>query len=134
MTYSRIASAASYPPEIKDVRFSMKTSVVKGTNKVPDFVVDLTIDASTVGFVAEGGRQLASLDVAVFCQDDNGEPTGDRWETMDLKLLPETHARMLKDGVTYTGRVTVARPVKFVKVVVYDFGADRVGTMMRQVR
>jgi hypothetical protein len=87
-----------------------------------------------VGFVAAGGRQLASLDVAVFCQDDSGEPTGDRWETIDLKLLPETHARMLKDGITYTGRVTVARPVKFVKVVVYDFGADRVGTLLRQVR
>ena len=134
MTYSRITSAASYPPEIKDVRFSMKTSVARGTNKAPDFVVDLTIDASTVGFIADGGRQLASLDVAVFCQDDNGEPTGDRWETIDLKLLPETHARMLKEGVTYTARVTVARPVKFVKVVVYDFGADRVGTLMRQVR
>jgi VWFA-related protein len=134
MTYSRIASAANYPQEIKDVRFSMKTSVVRGANKVPDFVVDLTIDASTVGFVADGGRQLASLDVAVFCQDDSGEPTGDRWETIDLKVLPETHTRMLKDGITYSGRVTVARPVKFVKVVVYDFGADRVGTLVRQVR
>jgi hypothetical protein len=41
---------------------------------------------------------------------------------------------MLKDGIAYTGRVTVSRPVKFVKVVVYDFGADRVGTLMRQVR
>ena len=131
MTYSRIASAANYPQEIKDVRFSMKTSVVKGANRVPDFVVDLTIDASTVGFLLDNGRQLASLDVAIFCQDGNGEPTGDRWETIDLKLLPETHARMLKEGITYSGRVTVSKAVKFVKVVVYDFGADRVGTMVR---
>ena len=41
---------------------------------------------------------------------------------------------MLKDGITYSSRVTVARSVKFVKVVVYDFGADRVGTLVRQVR
>jgi VWFA-related protein len=134
MTYSRIASAASYPQEIRDVRFSMRTSVVKGTDRMPDFVVELSIDASTVSFLADGGRQLASLDIAVFCQDEQGDSTGDRWETLDLKLLPDTHARMLKDGITYTGRVTVARAVKFVKVVVYDFGADRVGTMLRQVR
>jgi VWFA-related protein len=128
LTYSRVASAASYPQEIRDVRFSMRTSVVKGTDRMPDFV------ASTVSFLADGGRQLASLDIAVFCQDEQGDSTGDRWETLDLKLLPETHARMLKDGITYTGRVTVARAVKFVKVVVYDFGADRVGTLLRQVR
>jgi hypothetical protein len=134
MTYSRIASAASYSQDIKDVRFSMKTSVVRGANRVPDFVVDLTIDASTVGFLADGGRQMASLDIAVFCQDDSGEATGDRWETLNLKLLPETHATALKDGIAYSSRVTVARTVKFVKVVVYDFGADRVGTMLRQVR
>ncbi len=134
MTYSRIAAAASYPPEIKDVRFSMKTSMAKGTGKVPDFVAEFTIDASTIGFRADSGRQVASLDIAVFCQDENGEPTGDRWETLDLKLLPETHARMLKDGITYSSRVTVAKPVKFVKVVVYDFGGDRVGTVLRQVR
>ena len=134
MTYSRIASAANYPEEIKDVRFSMKTSVVKGTNRVPDLVVDLTIDAATVGFLLDNGRQLGSLDVAIFCQDADRESAGDRWETIDLKLLPETYARMLKDGVTYSSRVTVAKPVKFVKVVVYDFGADRVGTMVRQLR
>lgn len=134
MTYSRVAAAASYPAEIKDVRFSLKTSTVKGAGKAPDFVADLVIDASSIGFRADNGRQLASLDIAVFCQDDSGEPTGDRWETLDLKLLPETHARMLKDGITYSSRVTVSKPVKFVKVVVYDFGGDRVGTLLRQVR
>jgi hypothetical protein len=41
---------------------------------------------------------------------------------------------MLRDGLPYSGRVIVTGLVKHVKVVVYDYATDRVGTITRQVR
>ena len=53
---------------------------------------------------------------------------------MDLNLSDATYQRMTRDGITYSGRVVVTGLVKYVKVVVYDYTSDRIGTIMRQVR
>jgi hypothetical protein len=41
---------------------------------------------------------------------------------------------MLRGGVTHTARVRVSKPVAGVKVAVYDYASDRVGTIVRRVR
>ena len=112
----------------------LKTSEVKGTNRVPDFVVDVTIGIANVGLTLEDGRHKGGLDIAVFCQNANGDGVGDLWQKMDLNLSEATYQRMLREGLPYSGRVTVTGIVKHVKIVVYDYATDRVGTIVRQVR
>ena len=134
LTYNRIASAVNYPQNIGDLPLTLKTSEIKGSGKTPDFVVDLTIDITRIGLTVADGRHKGGLDIALFCQNADGDGIGDLWQKMDLNLSEQTYQRMLRDGLTYSGRVTVTGLVKHVKVVVYDYASDRIGTVMRQVR
>jgi hypothetical protein len=124
----------NYPRDIGDLALTLETSEVKGTGRVPDFVVDLSIDLSRIALTIDDGRHKGGLDIAVFCQNADGDGIGDLWQKMDLNLSEPTYQRMLRDGLTYSGRVTVTGPVKHVKVVVYDYASDRIGSVMRQVR
>jgi VWFA-related protein len=134
LTYNRVASAVNYSQDIRDLDLTLKTSEAKGTGRVPDFVVDLTIGIAKIGLTPEDGRHKGGLDIAVFCQNANGDGVGDLWQKMDLNLSETTYQRMLRDGLPYSGRVTVTGLVKHVKVVVYDYATDRVGTITKQVR
>jgi VWFA-related protein len=134
LTYNRIVSAVNYPQDIRDLDFTLKTSEVKGSGRVPDFVADLTIDIAKIGLTLSDGRHTGGLDIAVFCQNANGDPVGDLWQKMGLNLSDATHQRMMREGLTYSGRMPVTGLVKYVKVVVYDYTSDRIGTIMRQVR
>ena len=134
LTYNRVASAVNHPQDIKDLEFKLDTSEVKGTGKFPDFVATLSIDISKIGLTVDGGRRKGSLDIAVFCQNADGDAIGDVWQKMDLNLSEATYQRMLKEGLPYTGRITVTGFVKHAKVVVYDYTSDRLGTALKQVR
>jgi hypothetical protein len=134
MTYARIATAISQVRELRDLPIAMKTSDTTRVDRAFDFVVELTIDPSRVAFVVQGGRHRASLQVAVFCQDAEENPVGDLWQTINLNLTPATFEQLQRHGITHTARVRVTKPVAGVKVVVYDFASDRVGTVVTQVR
>jgi hypothetical protein len=134
LTYNRITSAVNYPLDIRDLTFSVRTSEARTGGPAPEVVVTVAIDAAKVGFTTADGRHNASLELAVFCQDADMEPVGDLWQRMDLRLTDPTYQKMLRDGIPYTGRIAPQRLVKYVKVVVYDAGADRLGTMTREIR
>jgi VWFA-related protein len=134
LTYNRVASAANYTQDINDLPLKLATSEVKGSSRFADFVVNLTIDISQIGLVLDSDRHRGGLDIAVFCQNADGDAVGDLWQKMDLNLSEATYQRMLKEGLTYSGRITVTGLVKHVKVVVYDYASDRVGSILRQVR
>jgi VWFA-related protein len=134
LTYNRVASAVNHPQDIRDLNITLETSEVKGSSRFADFVVNLTIDISKISLVLDGSRHRGGLDIAVFCQNADGDPVGDIWQKMDLNLSEATYQQMLKEGLTYSGRVTVTGLVKHVKVVVYDYTSDRLGTVLRQVR
>jgi hypothetical protein len=53
---------------------------------------------------------------------------------VDLDLEPSTYARMMRDGVAFSAKVDAKGPVRYVKAVVYDYSADRLGTAVAQLR
>jgi len=134
ITYSRIASAVNYGGELNDVPFRLNTSTAKGANRVPDFVAELTIDPSRVTFSEANGGRAAELDVSVLCQDESGDPTGDLWQRINIRLSPAEWESAQRAGVTLTLKVPVKALVKTVKVIVYDFASDRLGSATKIVR
>ncbi len=134
VTYNRVASAVSYPRDIKDVDLTLGTAEIKGQGRFPDFAVEVKIDIAKVALTMVDGRHKGALDIAILCQDAAGNGIGDLWQKMDLNLSEATFERMSKDGLTSTAGSPVTGLVKNVKVVVYDYASDRIGTIMRQVR
>jgi VWFA-related protein len=128
LTQTRIAAAGNYAGDVPDIKVRATAAPVAGDAGTPEIAVDVVIDASRVTFQPVDGRHVGGLDVTVFCGDARENLVGQTWQRMDFKLLPDLHARFLRDGIPYTARVPVRAAATFVKVVVYDAGADLLGS------
>jgi hypothetical protein len=53
---------------------------------------------------------------------------------VDLKLEPATHARLRADGVVFDTTLDLTGPPRYMKVVVYDYGADRLWSVALRIR
>ncbi|MGH9311835.1 MAG: VWA domain-containing protein [Vicinamibacterales bacterium] len=131
LTYSRIASAGNYTDGIGDIEVALKPPVVDATAHA---VVDLTISASRIAFTRDNDRHVGSLEVAFFCGDAKENLVCELWQTVDLKLKDESYQKFLKEGASYTVRIPLTGPLAYVKVVVYDYAADLVGTAVAKLK
>lgn len=131
LTNSRISAAGSYTGEVRDVRFTPKASSSGG-----QVTVDLIIDASTVLLRDDPttGLHVGNLSISIFCGDGRQQVVGELSQKMALNLKDETRTRFLQDGISYHAEVAVTAPVKFVKVIVYDAAADKIGSQVVTIK
>ena len=98
-------------------------------------LVDAKIDASQITFVASpDGILTAQVEVQIFCGDAKQKVIGQTKQTMNLKIDEPAHQWMLANGITYTVRVPVTAAPMYVKVLAYDFAADRLGAATVKLR
>jgi hypothetical protein len=134
ITYARIASAVNYAQPLNDLPFRLTTSSAKGANRVPDFVAEIALDPSRITFTEVNGSRAAELDVAILCQDVSDDPAGELWQRVNVRLTAAEWAAAQKSGVTLNVRVPVKAIVATVKVIVYDFASDRLGSATKRLR
>lgn len=128
LAYSRITAAGQYNGEVKDIAFKLKTSEAEGANGANEIQVDLAIDISRVRFRDVGGRHEGKLYVTTFYGDNRGRYLGGIWQEMELNLLEETYEGAQRSGLPYSVRVPRSGPGQTLKIVVYDYNADLVGS------
>jgi hypothetical protein len=75
-----------------------------------------------------GVQHLAALNVAVFCTDRDGVALGEQWKSLDLTVPDAMLPSVRQAGLSFSVEVPVRTPPIFVKVVVYDYGSDLIGT------
>jgi hypothetical protein len=126
LKFTRVGSAAEYAKEIDDLSFAVSATKAAPLNAR----FDLLIDPTRLSFeTTPSGRHMASIEVAVFCLDSRQRPVGDAWKTVELDLS-ETR----RDVLHRTGQLAVQIEVPLTaradsaKVVVYDYGADVLGS------
>ena len=81
---------------------------------------------SLADYESQAARSLAP-DVAAFLAEGAGGSTA-------VRRNLEAFQRILASGLTYNGRVGVSAAARHVKVVVYDYGADLIGSAMVQIK
>jgi hypothetical protein len=133
-TYRRIAVAGGYSGVVSDIKVKLTASFVKQSADTAEVVVNATIDAGRLAFADVDGRHVGALDIAIFCGDDRQALVGDAWQHIDLKLKDDTYERTRREGVTHTAHVPVRAQPRYVKIVVYDYSADLVGTAIVNLR
>lgn len=134
LTYSRVAATAGYAEEVHDIKVQLKASSSEKTAEAREVVADLVIDPSRLGFSKVNGRNTASIEIAVFCGDGNDNALGHSWQTMELNLTDDRLQTFIRDGIHHTVTIPVTAPAKRVKVVVYDYAADLVGSVIAKVQ
>jgi VWFA-related protein len=126
LTFTRMSAAGRYTGELTDIVVTLDAPVVVEDGTVLE--VRGRLDASRVKFVSENGQQVASLDIGIFAGDAKQQVIGETMKRIELKLTPEQHATLMKDGAPLNSRIAISGVPRFVKVVVYDYAADLVGT------
>lgn len=129
LTHSRVATAAEHSRPITDIRLEVKARVEHG-----EVIVEGTIDPSRLTLEPIDGVRGGEVDVAVFAGDRSEEIVGERWQKISLKLGEKPYERLSASGIPFTVRVPVSGQPRYVKVIVYDYAADLVGSAMVKLR
>jgi len=95
---------------------------------------EIVIGAGTLSMPLTDGVRLGQLEVRVYCGDAKEEIVGDISEHLDIKASEEQYQQWLVGGIRRLVRVPAFGTPKFVKVVVYDYGSDRVGSAMVTIK
>jgi hypothetical protein len=132
---ARIASAAAYPALVTDIPVQLSaTAANRPTDSDRGVVACVRLAPNSIWFKDVASRHVASLDVAIFVADSRKRPIGELRKRVDLKLTPENHARLLREGVAFTGTVKTTGQPRYLKVVVYDYSVDRLGSALLDLR
>ena len=130
LTFSRVQAAALYPDQVRDIKVKVKPTLRRGSDGDGDVIVDLTIDISRLALETEDGGRTGELTVAVYCNDMDGKATGDAWKKIRVTVPDDKYKQTLRDGIEYTIRLPAKNSSRHLKVVVYDYRADVVGTVV----
>lgn len=128
LTTRRIAGAGYYAKDVTDIPVKVTRSVRTKTERRVEVTLDVTVDASRVSFATVDNRHVAVLDLAIFGGDSKERIVGQSWHKMDLKLKEETYQRYMREGIPFQVVLSAVAQPAYVKVVVYDYAADLVGS------
>ncbi len=127
ITFSRIQAAAEYGGVIDHLKVALgRPLVTRGDDQTVS--IDVTVDISAVKFTPLDGRHAAALDVALFCGDDKQNLVCESRQRVDLNLTDSLREEMLRKGASFAVRAPFKGAPRVLKVIVYDYGADLVGT------
>jgi VWFA-related protein len=134
VTYSRIAAAGGYGGEIHDVKLRMNAPMVVGPPGAEAVQVGAFIDTSTITFKMADGKHVAALDAVVYCGGEKQKLIGERWQTITIALTDANFARAQEIGIPFNTSVQVNGNVRFVKLIVYDYDGDKLGSAVATIR
>jgi hypothetical protein len=126
--------AANYAQDVKDIGLTVTATNVKPTPTTREVEVHVVIAPTRLTLTDAGDRKKGSIDIAIFCAGDRERLIGQTWNTVEFEMTPEAVARFNEKGMTYSGRVPVTMDAKHVKVIVYDPGADLVGSVVVKIK
>jgi VWFA-related protein len=134
LSYTRILAAARWGPDINDIKVDFKASD-RNENGRRGAYIEATVDASRIRTVRDAeGRRIVALNLGIFCTDRQRQNTGELWQPIDLRLSEESYAAMMKKGLTFNVVVPVKMPPDNVKLIIYDYAGDLLGSRQRIMR
>jgi VWFA-related protein len=134
ITFNRLTAAGRYQGAIGDIKVTVKPPVIRGEAGAREMVVEGQIQSPGIKFAQAGALYTASLDIGVYAGDAKEHVVGEILKKVDLKLKEETYQTFLRDGASFDVRFLVKGEPKYVKVIVYDYAADLVGSAVVKLK
>ncbi len=131
----RVEGAAMFPDDVKDIGVTLSASLT-GANDQTFVDVSVQIDPSALHFEVRDGINVGRVLIAVVPMDANRAIIGRKYKRQVANLMydSETLALVRKIGIPYDARLAVPAETRFIRVIVYDAVADRVGSAGVAVR
>lgn len=132
-TYSRVASAATYAGDLRNIGLAAAASSASAS-RTGRIDVEVVIDLSRVRFSKLGDRNTAEIQVAGFAIASGRTVVGQTWQTVQLSYSDERLPEAVRAGLTHRFSVEAAVGARDLRVVVYDYQADLVGSRLVRVQ
>jgi hypothetical protein len=97
--------------------------------------IELAIDASRLRLArAPGDRYVAALNFAVFAGDYYQKDIGQLWTSRDVFVPSSRMDQVRLTGLPVTLRVPVKQRPVYVRILVYDYGSDLLGSTTKVMK
>jgi VWFA-related protein len=134
ITFNRLSAAGRYQGQIEDIKVTLEPPALGGRGDSPEILVRGTIRSPRIRFSQADGIYRASLDIAVYAGSDKQETVGEVQRRVDLQLKEATYRAFAEQGASFDIRVPLRARPKYVKVIVYDYAADVLGSGTAAIR
>jgi hypothetical protein len=133
-TRERLRDAAGMDTPADGIKIDAKASTVRAPDDVRRVRVEMTIDASRLTLRQAGGRYEGIIDLMILCADSRQEVVGSLSQQMTMSLDGAHYRQAIASGKPYGATVQVRSAATVVKVLVYDYEADLLGTASVRIR
>jgi VWFA-related protein len=133
---NRIESAGYQLDAVREIDVTFTPRFVKSDKGSGGSVyLSVRVDTSRLAWGRdEGGRHTASVEVAVYCGDGNQKIVGLARRQLNIALTEDTYQRAAREGFFRDMGVPVTATPRYVKVMVYDYEADRIGSALVRIK
>jgi VWFA-related protein len=131
---NRIAAAARQAGVLPDV--DIRLDPLAATKDGESWHVPVQGTFRISGLIAddESGKHLAEVDIVILCADDRGRLIGEVTRSIEMQLTPASLQSFVRDGGHFDTTLTVPGRPAHVKVIVYEYLTDRVGSATGKVK
>jgi hypothetical protein len=137
ISQSRVEAALRYGGPVTDLKLAATAQPGRSAKGERQMTVQVNVAPDDVAVYDNGLEQRILLDVAVFCLDrqyNRQYVVGYIWRRVDLAMSEERLRQFRASGIGFTVHVPIRRSANFVKAVVYNPTADRLGTAVPEIK
>ena len=128
ITFNRMTAAGRYQGTIEDIKLTLNPPTLEGDGATLSLLVEGNIRSPRIHFIETNGIHAASLDIAVYAGNAKEQAVGEIQRRVDLKLKEDVYRAFGAQGASFDIRLPLRERPKYVKVIVYDYGADLLGS------
>ena len=133
ITQERLMAAAGFRREIGDIKLKLDAKQAKNADGVNEVSVRLSIDMARLFLSLADGNRTGAVDILAVCYNDKEQPVGQFYQRAGIDLTQEMFDKVSKSGLPYSVKFEATPATRRVRVVVYDFRADLVGSADQRI-
>jgi VWFA-related protein len=132
ITRDRLLATAGFRREVTDIKLKVSAKVNR-SDRGAEMALTATIDPSRLFFTTVEGKRVGSLDVLAVCFDERGNSLGQFYQRANVELTEDDYQKVVKSGLPYSVSFDANPGVRKVRLIVFDYRADLVGSADKNV-
>ena len=127
---AELRAAIDSPVPISGLGFGAFAAALKGSGSNASLAIALEIDGRRLRFTERDGTFEDDIEVAILAVDDGGKPRDGGRDLLNLRLRPQTHALVARNGVRIMRRLEVPPGRYQLRIGARDMGSGAVGSVL----
>jgi VWFA-related protein len=128
VTRERLVAAAGFRREVNDIKVKLDASQQKNPDGVNQVSIRASIDTSRLYLSLVDGHKVGAVDVLAMCFNDKNQAIGQFYQRASIDLTEEMLGQVSRGGLPYTVQFEASPATRRVRLVIYDYRADLIGS------